>query len=358
MTKKKRFPIFYAVYFSLIVLFLVLLFIGLQIVKTYLADYEAAQPQYEAQRIFDTYYADRDFSALLDATETAVTPFEDRGAVLRYLQEYTDGKTITYSEITTGLDSTLKYIVKADDIKFSAFTLQESGQLSEKGFALYAADSFELYTLGTETVTVTVPYGYAVYVNDVQLDDSFLTGNEEHHISCDYMPEGVSGVVYKEYRVDGLYYPPASVKIFAADGRECTPTIAENGSYRADILYSDTLQAEHSEYVIEAAQALSAYMQNDGSFSAIAAYLDPDSELYVNIRTSETYFVIDHSSYAFEDVRTSEFCAYDDNTFSCRVAFTHVLKRYGSKDYKDYIDMTLYLRRVGDRFLIYDRYNH
>jgi len=80
--------------------------------------------------------------------------------------------------------------------------------------------------------------------------------------------------------------------------------------------------------------------------------------LYVNLRTSETYFVIDHSSYAFEDVKTSEFYAYDENTFSCRVSFTHVLKRYGSKDYRDYIDMTLYLHRIGDTYRIYDRYNH
>ena len=86
--------------------------------------------------------------------------------------------------------------------------------------------------------------------------------------------------------------------------------------------------------------------------------MDPESDLYDNLQTSQTYFVIDHDSYAFEDVVLSEFFAYDENTFSCRVAFTHVLKRTYSEDYRDYIDITYFFRRVGDAFLVYDRYNH
>ena len=172
------------------------------------------------------------------------------------------------------------------------------------------------------------------------------------------MPEGVNGIVFAEYRADKLYFAPDSIKILTSDGRECPLAQDETGIYSKGIMYDEALQAEYSEYVISAAQALAAYMQNDGKFSTAAAYMDPDSELYINTRTAETYFVIDHSSYSFEDVRTSEFCRYDDNTFSCRVSFTHVLKRYGSKDYKDYIDTTFFLRRVGDKFLIYDRYNH
>lgn len=358
MNGKKRLPVFYIIYFSLIAIFLIALFIGLRVVRTYLADYETALPQYEAERIFETYYAAGDYSALLEQTEVSISSLETKEDLLAWLRTCTAGKTITYSSITTGLDGTIKYIVKADDVKFSAFTLRESGKTSEKGFTLYEADTFTLYCAGNESVTVTAPAGYSVYVNDVLLDDTYRTGTETRDSSWNYMPDGVNGITFVEYYADGLYLSPQSVRVLSADGQECPITAGENNTYTAAIVFSEQLQTEYADYVVSAAQAISAYMQNDGSFSKAAAYIDPESDLYINLRTSLTYFVRSHSSYSFEDVQTSEFYAYDENTFSCRVSFTHVLKRYGSQDYKDYIDTTFFLRRIGDTFLIYDRYNH
>ena len=358
MKHKKRFPVFYTVYFTLILLFIAALLTAVCIVREYLADYESAQPQYEAQRVFEKYYGSSDYSALLEAVEATVTPFESSESVRQYLLEITSGKEISYTEITTGLDRAHKYIVKADDIKFSSFILEEGDTTTPKGFPLYECTSMEIYTAGGESVTVSAPLGYTVYINDVPLDASYLTGKQTEDVSCKYMPSGVSGIIFAEYRVEGLYYPPNSVRILSGSGKECTVEQSGEGEFSTGILYDGELASAYSEYVIQAAQAIAAYMQNDGKFSAVSPYIDAESELYVNLKTAETYFVVDHSSYSFEDVRASEFCQYDENTFSCRVSFTHVLKRTGSKDYKDYIDTTFFLRRSGDKFLIYDRYNH
>lgn len=356
--KKKRFPLFYCIYFACIVIAVILIHLSMGVVTDYLAEYELAQPQYEAQDVFDTYYGQGDFTALVELCDAPLTQFETKEAISRYLADFTAGKTVTYSAITTGLDTSIRYIVKADNIKFSAFTLQESEETTEKGFTLYEIADFELYCAGEESVRITVPRGYQVSVNGIPLDETALTGTETRDKSCDYMPQGVEGIVFVEYAVDGLYAPPETVTVHAPDSRECVLETLEDGSLYADFLYSDTLSAEYSDYVIEAAKAISAFMQNDGRFATAAAYIDRNSELYNYIRTTETWFVIDHTSYDFEDVTTSEFYQYDDNTFSCRISFTHVLKRTWSKDYRDYIDITYFFRRVGDKFLIYDRYNH
>ena len=355
---KKRIPIFYTVYFSLILLFVFALMTSVRIVHAYLADYESAQPQHEAQRVFERYYATGDYAALIEAVKPNVTPFESSDAVRKHLLEMTSGKEITYAGITTGLDLERKYIVKADDIKFSSFVLEESVRTTPKGFPLYECTSLDIYTAGTESVNIIAPLGYTVYLNDKPLNTSYLTGKQTEDISCKHMPSGVSGVIFAEYKVDGLYYLPESVRILALNGKECPVEQSGEGFYSTGILYDEELASVYSEYVTKAAQAIAAYMQNDGKFSTVSPYIDSESELFVNLKTAETYFVVDHSSYSFEDVRTSEFCRYDENTFSCRVSFTHVLKRTGSKDYKDYIDTTFFLRRSGDKFLIYDRYNH
>jgi len=358
MKKKFRLPLFYVFYFTFIILFVIALLFALKTVTVYLSDYESSLPEYEAQRVFETYYASGDYSKLVSQSEHSITTFETEKSLERYLEAFTKDKTVTYSSITTGLDDSLRYIVKADDVKFSSFTLVKSGSKTEKGFDLYELGSLEVYSMGPESIAVAAPRGYSVYVNETAVDGTWLTGEIDEDISCKYMPEGVDGIATLHYRIDGLYEMPESVRVCAPDGRECDVRNEIPGVYHADFLYDDSLLEPYTEYVTDAAQAIAAYMQFDGKFSEAAKYIDPDSDFYVNLRTSETYFVISHSSYSFEDVKVSEFYRYDENTFSCRISFTHVLKRTGSKDYRDYIDMTLFLRRVNDQFLIYDRYNH
>ena len=361
MRTKKRFPVFYIIYFVCIAIVLAAVHYGLGIVKEYLADYESAQPQYEAERVFNEYYTADSFDDLVNLCDVTLSPYETKDAVSRYLTEFTKDKKITYSAITTGLDTSVRYIVKADDIKFSSFTLKESDKKTDLGFTLYEVADFELYCSGNESARVTAPKGYLPYVNGVMLDASSLTGEEARDKTCDFMPDGVEGIVYQSYAIDGLYFAPTDVSATTADGRDCNVRVLDDGSFYADILYDDTLAAAQTAYVTEAAQAIAKYMQNDAYFYVPAAYIDPDSELYENVRTSLTYFAISHVSYSFEDTAVTEFYRYDENTFSCRVSFTHVLKysQYsGLDDYKDYIDTTYFFRRVGDKFLMYDRYNH
>ncbi len=356
--KKRRFPLFYVIYFVCVIAVVVLIHLAMGVVTEYLAEYELAQPQYVAQDVFDSYYAAGDFTSLAALCDAPLTQFETKDAIVRYLADFTAGKTVTYSAITTGLDTSIRYIVKADDIKFSAFTLHPTDKTTEKGFTLYEVSDFALYCVGEESVRITAPRGYPVAVNGVALDESALTGTQFRDKSCDFMPEGVEGIVFLEYAVSGLYAQPETVTVHTPDGRECPLETKEDGSLYANFLYSDALKDEYGDYVIQAAQTISAFMQNDAKISAASAYIDPASELYDYIRGTETWFVIDHNSYDFEDVVTSEYYQYDADTFSCRISFTHVLKRTWSRDYHDYIDITYFFRRVGDSFLIYDRYNH
>ncbi len=354
----KRIPLFYCIYTVLLIVIIAAIHLSMLVVNDYLADFESAQPEYEAERVFAAYYGGSDFSLLLGRVSPSLTPYETKSAVERYLQSFTEGKEITFSEISTGLDESIRYIVKAGDVKFSAFTLKPSGKTTDKGVALYEADAFELYCSGDESVRILAPKGYSVLLNGVLLEDSAKTGGFTRDKTCDFMPEGVDGILYMEYLVDGLYFAPDTVTVVAPDGQLSPVQTLSDGTYSAAIVYDQTLPDLYGQTVLETAETIAMYMQKDTWFYRVSPYVDPESELYDNLQTSQTYFVIDHDSYAFEDVKLSEFFAYDENTFSCRVTFTHVLKRTYSEDYRDYIDTTYFFRRVGDKFLVYDRYNH
>ena len=67
-----------------------------------------------------------------------------------------------------------------------------------------------------------------------------------------------------------------------------------------------------------------------------------------------------HSGYEFTDESVSEFFRYDQNTVSVRIAFTHILHRAGSADYKDKTDITYFAHKTSDDgdYLIFARYNN
>jgi len=86
----------------------------------------------------------------------------------------------------------------------------------------------------------------------------------------------------------------------------------------------------------------------------VTQYFDPASDVYAAVKKVSNKYVNSYDSYEFKNEKTDEFIQYDENTFSCRASFSQVLHLKGAADYVDNIDYTLYLRRVGDKFLIYD----
>ena len=240
---------------------------------------------------------------------------------------------------------------------FASFALQKSGEITEHGFALYELSDATLNTTMLFSRSIELPLGYSLKVNGIEADIKYCLQDRIETDSKAFMPEGVDGILYTTYSFDLLCAEP-NFEVTAPNGSVCEVTRGEDGVYRANIVYDDALKAEFSEHVIAATEAYACYLQKDASFWKVGNYLDPTSKLYENIRTSPNWMVISHNSYAFEDAETSEFFAYSDDVFSCRVTLTHVLKYKGLNDYRDYIDITWYLRKVDGKYLIYNSFNH
>ena len=144
-----------------------------------------------------------------------------------------------------------------------------------------------------------------------------------------------------------------------SDGNEMEIGVVESDKlYYTKLVYDEELKAEQSEFVIEAAKRFAAYMQNDTTLAKLTPYFEKGTALYKSIRSTLQWAVIDHDSYDFEDVEASDFYRYDENTFSCRVKLTHILKRNRLEDYRDFMDATFYLRKINGKYLIYDRTNN
>ncbi len=370
---KKKMPFFYkalitalAVGFSVVAVLIFLL-------NGYLRDYEASLPDKVADKVFEDYFISENYSAIYDKMTNAKSEFETKESVVKYLNEseFLRGEELEYISVASDVGSDyLKYSVRADDpsyignsaapkINIASFLLKKSSKKSANGFALYELSEITLNTFPSMTVSVLVPIGYSAEINGKPMSDKYISGEPIETDSCNHMPEGVEGVKYNVYTFENL----AKTPIFSAksnSGISCEVNYdAERETYVTALAYNDGLKEAFSEHVIEAAHRYAAFMQRDTTFAKVAEYLEKGTQLYDDIRKTPTNWVIDHDSYEFADTVASEFYSYDENTFSCRVKFTHILKRKRLEDYKDYVDVTFYLRKNDNgEYLIYDRTNN
>lgn len=356
-TTKKRFPLFYTIYFSVIALVIIAVAITAGLLAKLLKEYEDAQPKYVAESIYERYFANGiDYGSLLDIAGYELSEFETKDTLVKYLGEQNKGE-LSYYSVTSGVDASVcKYIVKMGDVKICTFTL-ESEPSEDSRFDHYALADLELYYNPVECVSVTVPSNAQLYLNGTAVDDKYITESDIKTDSCDYMPNGVNGITLKRYEVTGLFYQP-SLEVKTPTGVDCAVTDDGEGVYTAAIPYDAELEAEWREKVIEIVKAYAVYMQGDSYFGSISGYFEYGTELYEMIRTVENMFVVSHYSWSFEGESAAEFYRYDENTFSCRVSVTHLLHRWGADDYKDFIDMTLYFRNIDGNYYIYNRQNH
>lgn len=387
--RKKRFPIFWTCLLGCVLTVGIALVFVIQSVNDFLVEYESVQPSHLEAEVFEEYFKNIDYEELLAVANRGnaddISRFETKENLINYLKSLYSEKTISYYSISTGasvektaeLDvfnigqyfvdqfntkGDIKYIVKANEDKIAEFVLAHStnsDMVSERGFEKYELKSIELFFFPHESVTVKLPTTSTLKINGVEVDESYLVeGIREEHFTNLRLPEGVEGITYVAYSVDGLYEVP-EIEVLDKYGNPTELVYNKDENYYfADVNYNETLSAEYSDYVINAIEKYAAYMQMDGSRYSFSPYFDTNSQLWKNIISTENYFVWEHEGYTFRNRKASEFYAYNDEMFSCRVTMTHLLHNTGKQDYVDYIDMTVYLHKVDGQYLIFDSLTH
>ena len=346
---RKRFPLFYKIYFAAIAVVLVALVIFLWWLWGVLKDYEASQPKHVADAIFEKYYTSGDFSSLA-AKCAADDPFQSADAIAKFLNDnYKNAEmTCTSGAAKEGLPT---YIVKVGEDKVSSFTLKEA-EKNSRGWEMYEEGTFEVYYT-TDALTIIVPTGYSVSVNGVSLEDKYVTERDIPSADADQLPKGVTGFTYTKYEVKGLLSDP-DIRVTGTDGRIAEVNYEdEDKAYHTYPLFDETLEREQKDYVIEAMSKYALMMTADGSWTTVKTYFDPDSQIYEDTYESAqyTWTIIDHDSAVITDAEVTQFLRYSDDVFSCRVKLTNTLTK-GDETWHDRLDWTVVFKNIDGKWLI------
>lgn len=411
MKKFRSFPYFWTVYALLILLFVGGVAVGLRYLTDYLHSFEASQPIHEAQRVFDRYFAQGDFLEAVRLADLPLSEFETEEAPAELLRQMKEGKELAFYSIpckegeaqynvvlidpgqtppateaipatkpsqttetveteepitgflplshrvaAVGETSGEPGVVGIPSTKIATIYLVQGTEKDAWGYTRYEFSHLQLYLKAKEQVAVTIPSHSSLQLNGVAVERKYITESKDH-IFNDFLSQGVPGFQMERYEVDGLYLPP----VLASTDRDQVPhrleQEEEDGSYTALLNYSTNLQQQYADFIMQGMKQFAMHIQRDANFATVIPYFDPQSEFYRHIYENPGQWVTGHNGFSFQEEYIGEFYSLDENTFCCRVSFDQHLHRNGQPDYVDPLDMMVFVHRVGDRFLIYDRYN-
>lgn len=354
---KKR-SVFYPIYFAVTGLVLLAMIVGAFVLRDMIASYEASQPIHPAEDLFTNYFLSKNFEGAVGLSDNGETPFESASDIAAALSAEAEGKELSFYSVSQS-ENEAKYAIIAGNegetpTKLATMTFRRGEKDAGWGMKLFQFDSLHLDLKGKKTVRVSLPSDSVLLCNGKEVSRDFIASEEPSPVNA-FLPEGVPGITLAVYELSSLYAEP---NLRATDAGGLPQKISydeESASFCAETNYSEELKAEYADYVLAGAKAYAAYMQNDGNLGTVRRYFDPSSDFYREVRTTPTVFVWDHTGYTFENEVIDQFYAYDENTFSCHVSFTHILTKSGSQNYTDKLDMTLFLRKINGEFKIYDR---
>ncbi len=388
-------PLFWIVWLVIVIVVMIVWAFVLRSVSGLLAEYEDSQPKYVAERVFNDYFKSCDYEYLVrNSEDTKITQFETVDSAVSYARSLfgSDDGEWTFTQGSSDDPDVLNYSVAKGNVRIGSFTLVKSGKESAKL-------KLPIYTLGKTEIKLSPKYGANVYapinavvkINGTVLGEEFRYGDPVVLKEDVYFPEGdESARTMQNYFVSGLYLEP-EVTVTSGDGSvtyklEYDP---QTVVWRADSDYVNRLVADYNfrieeakrleaerieresqeiranigEYVVDATKIYARWMQADATKAQRNKYFDTSSAFFKSLdKLISQSFIMDHNGYRFEDVVDENYrYVEDDHTaVSAHVSFTQVLTdcvdKYGDKtpEWKNEIDVTVYLHLVDGKWLIYD----
>jgi len=348
--------IFYTFYFLFIFLFFIGTFLGLKYLRSFLVDFEAAQPTVQSQQVFDSLFADPDWSKLYDMAKVEDTPYEGKEEFVAYMENLVGDKDLNMIETSAGLSGGKKYYVRVDDVRVASFTMTSDTDLTD----MTQIPDWKLGEVGVffernESYRIQKQDGHTATVNGVALDDSFTiqittTAAEE------YLPIQVNANRTCVQEITGLMALP-EVKITDSTGKEMEVVYDEASRTFVEQTEANAITDELKNIAIDACKAYSMYMIEAVGADSVAKYFDTTSDIYKFIVRSDRWMQ-DYSDYRFGNEEVSNYCRYTDDLFSVKVSLSLFVTRTNGtvREYK--VDDTLFfeLQSTG-KWLVFDRTN-
>ncbi len=350
----KKMPLFYSVLLVLVLVIAVGIGVVLNVLWDFLYHYENYLPKYVAERVYQEYFLSDDYRELYGLGIVKLGLFEGEKQFEDYMHLLLDGKELQHYELTTGNSEQKQYRVRTNEGKIGDIYLKRSGEKASWGQDIWEFDRIELADFVTQGVKVKVIHGSTLQLNGVKVDEQYVVERGIKTPSCDHMPEGVEGMTYDVYLVDGLLSVPLITCVNSRGGMSQTYYDKQGDLYVESVSYDAAFAEEYTQFAVDSLQTYQRYLTNDANRNDVRKYLDKNSDFYKALMRTDTQWYASHIAHEYSDEVVAEFYRYSDEVFSCRYVGTQIITRT-KKDIRYFdIDCVLYFHLVDGEYRVYD----
>lgn len=344
--KKRGFPFFYTIYWTLVIAALAGIGYACYFGWGWCEAYENALPKYVAAP-YEAIYTEGRVEEMIELSGGSVelNEFETEQDYVDYVKGLLEGKEITCS-LVFGTDSDTKvYKAKADGATFSEFTLKKSAEPYDDYFSNY-----EFFTLAIEkwefagmtmdvpapetTYTVKALSNYKVIVNGTELGESYITESGIETFAAGRLPSNIYTPTFNIYTFTSHFGAP-QVRVVNAEGEEGT-LIPDEGSqtgWHMDLEYQDErIKPKMEERVLAAAKAYATFISEDTTRAGILQYVLKSSKAEDKINAYDNEWFTPHSRYYFSHEVTHNYYLFADNCFSVDVQMAFHMSASNGKE--------------------------
>ncbi|MCQ2521803.1 MAG: hypothetical protein MJ105_05440 [Lachnospiraceae bacterium] len=301
----------------------------------------------------------------------AVGPFDDAAQIYEDANARMKGKELTAKfkseDFTT---NTLKYYIYADGEKVTeayltaedSFTRLHVFQMSH-----YTVDDFNppVEEKGQEAVLVTVPEGYAIYLNGKAVSDDYKVESipVEELAYCAAYVENLP--ILETYEVTDIYQVKSLViedengnEKYSWDGKNAGETyVVETRLGYEESEAPEEFQAMVFKMVKDYADFFSGDLPGCEESTFCIQYMFPADSMYLTLaeqyRREERRNFTSHTDNHYTDEQMDGYVMYSDDLVVCHVTMQKHMNVWG-KQVVDPIDTIYYLVKDGDRWVIAD----
>ena len=324
----------------------------------YESQYQDSLPYHTAEDITQ-HFNDHDVEYVVAnmTSNPGVTEFEDQSVVSEYVETLLSGKTFVYVETDSSREDEPEYYIKTDDgILVARFELKEDKSESlPYGFKAWEQESLELFTAAAYDVVVSAPETYKVYINGIEVSDTYLDGEVVPSELTQYVDPYAVIPGTKNYVVKGLYQKHAVTAVdYLGNECECVYDLV-NDTYTVGFVKDFEGREELEEFAISFTSTFANYISQDAGNYALDKYFPSGSQALSYIkRNSSRELYTRHGSVSIHNEEIKDVIVYSEDVVYMEIYVEQWMEMYWGSDEPEVIptDAHVYFVKINDKWLV------
>ena len=326
--KKKKLTKFYKIFFSIIIILMILTIVGFVYLWISLNKYEKSTEEY-GLRISKEYVLSDNYDKLTKLTNIKINEFEDKFEIYNILSNYI-GNKIEYSKDLKESNSEYKiYKIKNEDNIVGIVKLVSKNKE-------YLPTEIN-YNYKTSKLELIVPQNFKILINNKEVGSEYITKKDVVYDELSRLSENIVKPLQVKYEINDFYYEP-EIKILDEFDNAIDTIITNKDNVKTVVSYNKKYILEEDKSVIEKmiredSELYSNYMSKDATLGMISKRIKRDSEIYKNMKDVEIVWYNDHEKQVIRDYELKSMNFYSKDLFKTEVDYNYVV----TKNRKEYV---------------------